>query len=105
MICTNQNNVTSETKLIENSKLLVRQKTNSLNETATSAAGRPPPLVIPSSATDGSSLGMQDCSVSSTTPTSASPVDMMMSGKDVGESVKGEGPKKQVNSCTEMLNT
>uniref|UniRef100_A0A8C2FP37 Circadian associated repressor of transcription a n=1 Tax=Cyprinus carpio TaxID=7962 RepID=A0A8C2FP37_CYPCA len=105
MICTNQNNVTSETKLIENSKLLVRQKTNSLNETPTSAAGRPPPLVIPLSATDGSSLGMQDCSVSSTTPTSASPVDMMMSGKDVGESVKGEGPKKQVNSCTEMLNT
>ncbi|XP_016146600.1 uncharacterized protein [Sinocyclocheilus grahami] len=109
MICTNQNNVTSEPKLIENGKLLVRQKTNSLNETSKTATGRPPPLVIPLSATDGSSLGMQDCSVSSTNPTSAPPEDMMMmmmmmSEKDVGESVKGEGPKKQINICTEMLN-
>ncbi|XP_026087558.1 circadian-associated transcriptional repressor-like [Carassius auratus] len=102
--CTNQNNVTSETRLIENGKLLVRQMTNSLNETPMTATVRPPPLVIPLSATDGSRLGMQDCSVSSTTPTSASPVDMMMNEKDVGESVKEEGPKKQVNSCTEILN-
>lgn len=95
-ICINQNNMTPEPKLFENSKLLVRQKTSSLT-----ATGRPPLLVIPPSATDGSSLGMQDCSVSSTTPMS-DPQDTMISKKDLGESVK-EGPKKQVD--TEMLNT
>ncbi|XP_016388398.1 circadian-associated transcriptional repressor-like [Sinocyclocheilus rhinocerous] len=96
-ICTNQNNMTSETKLIENRKLQVRQKTSSLT-----ATGRPPLLVIPPPATDGSSLGMQDCWVSSTTPTSDPPVDTMISKKDLGESAKEEGPKKQID--TEMLN-
>lgn len=96
-ICINQNNMTSEPKLFENSKLLVWQKTSSLT-----ATGRPPLLVIPPSATDGSSLGMQDCSVSSTTPISDPPVDTI-SKKDLGESVKEEGPKKQVDM--EMLNT
>ncbi|XP_052441187.1 circadian-associated transcriptional repressor [Carassius gibelio] len=97
-ICTNQNNMTSETKLAENRKLLVRQKTSSLTVT-----GRPPPLVIPPSATDGSSLGPQDCSVSSTTPTSNPPVDTMTSKKDLGQSAKEEGAKKLID--TGMLNT
>ncbi|XP_073678239.1 circadian associated repressor of transcription a [Garra rufa] len=97
-ICTNQNNTTPELKLIANANLLVRKKTNSVT-----ATGKPPPLVIPPSATDGSSLGMQDCSVSSTTPTSDSMANLVMSGKDVSESVKEEGPKKQVNIS--MLNT
>lgn len=87
-ICINQN-MTPEPKLFENSKLLVRQKTSSLT-----ATGRPPLLVIPPSATDGSSLGMQDCSVSSTTPMSDPPVDTI-SKKDLGESVK-EGPKNRL---------
>ncbi|KAL0166689.1 hypothetical protein M9458_038533, partial [Cirrhinus mrigala] len=94
-ICTNQNTMTPEPKLFKNVNLQVRQKTNSLNETLVTATGRPPPLVIPPSATDGSSLGMQDCSVSSTTPTSDPPADLVMSGNDVGEPVKREGPKKQ----------
>uniref|UniRef100_A0A8C1FHW8 Circadian associated repressor of transcription a n=1 Tax=Cyprinus carpio carpio TaxID=630221 RepID=A0A8C1FHW8_CYPCA len=101
-IFTNQNNITSETKLVENRvenrKLLVRRKTSSLTVT-----GRPPLLVIPPSATDGSSLGMQDCSVSSTTPTSDPPVHTMISKKDLSESAKEEGPKKQID--TKMLNT
>ncbi|KAF4100680.1 circadian associated repressor of transcription a [Onychostoma macrolepis] len=96
-ICINQNNMTSELNLFENSKLLVRQKTSSLT-----ATGRTSPLVIPPSATDGSSLGMQDCSVSSTTPISDPPVDTI-SKKDLDKSVKEEGPKKQVDA--EMLNT
>lgn len=107
-IYTNQNKMTSEPKHIKNSHLLVQQKTNSLNKIPATATRRLPPLVIPPLATDGSSLGMQDCSVSSTTPTSDPPADLMISGKDVGESVKGEGPEKQVNTkhhCTEMLNT
>ncbi|KAK7139318.1 hypothetical protein R3I93_016455 [Phoxinus phoxinus] len=107
-ICTNQNKTTSESKHIKKSHLQVQQKTNSLNETPVTAKGRPPPLVIPPSATDGSILFMQDWSVSSTTPTSDSPTDLVISGKDVAESVKAEGPEKQVNSkhhCTEMLNT
>lgn len=99
--------MTSESKHIKNSHQ-VQQKTNSLNETSVTAKGRLPLLVIPPSATDGSILFMQDWSVSSTTPTSDPPADLMISGKDVGESVKGEGPEKQVNSkhhCTEVLNT
>ncbi|KAK9957935.1 hypothetical protein ABG768_012130 [Culter alburnus] len=107
-IYTNQNKMTSEPKHIKNSHLLVQQKTNSLNKIPATATGRLPPLVIPPLATDGSSLGTQDCLVSSTTPTSDPPADFMISGKDVGESVKGEMPEKQVNSkhhCTEMLNT
>lgn len=90
-ICSNQN-MTSEPKLFENSKLLVMQKTSSF-----AATGRPPPLVIPPSATDGSSLGMQDRSVSSTTPTSDPPVDTMISKKDLGQSVQ-EGPKRLVGT-------
>ncbi|XP_039534868.1 circadian associated repressor of transcription a [Pimephales promelas] len=107
-ICTNQSKMTPESKHIKNSHLQVQQKTNSLNETPVTVKGRPPPLVIPPSATDGSILFMQDWSVSSTTPTSDPPADLIISGKDLGESVKGEGPEKQVNCkrhCTEMLNT
>lgn len=95
--------MTPQPKLFKNANLFVRQKTNSLNKTPVTATGRPPPLVIPPSVRDGSSLGMQDCSVSSTTPTSDPPADLVMSGNDAGEPVKGEGPKKQVNTL--MLNT
>ncbi|KAL1255226.1 hypothetical protein QQF64_013287 [Cirrhinus molitorella] len=77
-IYTNQNNMTPESKLVANGNLLVRQKKNPMTPT-----GRPPPLVIPPSATDGSSLDMQDCSVSSTTPTSDLPAHLMMSEKDL----------------------
>ncbi|KAK2887531.1 hypothetical protein Q8A67_015759 [Cirrhinus molitorella] len=97
-ICTNQNNMTPESKLVANGNLLVRQKKNPMTPT-----GRPPPLVIPPSATDGSSLDMQDCSVSSTTPTSDLPAHLMMSEKDVGKSIKEEGPKNQVNTL--VVNT
>lgn len=105
-ICTNQNVIASEPKHI--SHLLVQQKTNSLNKTPVTATGsKQPLLVIPPPAIDGSILGMQDCLVSSTTPTSDPPADLMISGKNDVESVKGEGPEKQVNNkhCTEMLNT
>lgn len=100
--------MTSEPKRIKKSHLLVEQKTNSLNKIPATTTGRLPLLVIPPLATDGSSVGMQDCLVSSTTPTSDPPADFMTSGKDVGESVKREVPEKQVNSkhhCTEMSNT
>ncbi|XP_067282121.1 circadian associated repressor of transcription a [Pseudorasbora parva] len=103
-ISTNQNVIISEPKHI--SHLQVEQKTNSLSLTPVTATGRLLPLVIPPPATDGSILGMQDCSVSSTTPTSVRPADLMISGKDLVY-IKGEGPEKQVDSkhCTEMLNT
>ncbi len=91
LICTNQN-MTSEPTLFEDSKLLVMKTTSSF-----AATGRTPLLVIPPSATDGSSLGMQDRSVSSTTPTSDPPVDPMISKKDLGESVQ-EGPKRLVGT-------
>lgn len=101
-ICTHtKNKKTSESNLVENAHLLITEKTVSVKETLGTAIGRPPPLVIPPAATGGSVLGTQDCSVSSTTPTS----DLTDSGN---ESVKAEGPKKQVirkSHRTETLRT
>ncbi|XP_051527773.1 uncharacterized protein LOC127425624 [Myxocyprinus asiaticus] len=104
-ICTIKKEMTSE--LEENSNFLLKHKT-----VIPRAATRPPPLVIPPSATDGSSLGMQDCVVSSTTPVSDPPADIGMGGKDVvcpiaNESVERDG-QKRVHSksfTTELLNT
>lgn len=97
IICMHKKNEkTSKSKLVENAHLTI-----SLKETFGTATGRPPPLIIPLSATGGSVLGTQDCSVSSTTPTS----DLTGSGN---ESVKAEGPKKQVirkSHRTETLRT
>ncbi|TRY58539.1 hypothetical protein DNTS_009673 [Danionella cerebrum] len=87
-ICANE--MTSELKLTETSQHLVNEKTKSPK----SATGRPPPLVIPVLATDGTIAGPQDCSVSSTTPTSDPPASFM-SGSGC---VKGEEAKIQGNS-------
>nr|XP_055076258.1 circadian associated repressor of transcription a [Misgurnus anguillicaudatus] len=90
-MCANQK------ELIENSR-----KTDSLN--MTSATGTPGKLLPPADR-DGSHLGMQDCSVSSTTPISDSQVELEMGNKEEAiatqghsKSVKGEGQEKQVNS-------
>ncbi|KAA0710136.1 Circadian-associated transcriptional repressor [Triplophysa tibetana] len=76
-ICAIQKERASELELVENVNVHPLQtKTDSLNVApATRATGRPPPLVIPPSAKDGNNVGTQDCSVSSTTPTSDSPAD------------------------------
>lgn len=72
---------------------------------ATGTPGIPSALVIPPAARDGSRLGTQDCSVSSTTPISDSPAELEIGNKEEAiatqghsKSVKGEVPEKQVNS-------
>lgn len=83
-ICAIQKERASELELVENVSVHpVQPKTDSLNVApATRATGKPPPLVIQPSAKDGSNVGTQDCSVSSTTPTSDSPADSEVDERD-----------------------
>lgn len=91
----------NQKELIENGR-----KTDSLNMTsATGTPGKLSLLVIPHTARDGSHLGMQDCSVSSTTPISDLQVELEMGNEEEAiatqghsKSVKGEGPERQVYS-------
>ncbi|XP_056598082.1 circadian associated repressor of transcription a [Triplophysa dalaica] len=83
-ICAIRKERASELELAENVSVHpLQQKTDSLNVApATRTTGNPPPLVIPTSAKDGSNVGTQDCSVSSTTPTSDSPADSEVDERD-----------------------
>lgn len=78
----NQKETASELRLIGNGSLdPLKLETDSLN--VTPATGKPPLLVIPPSAKDGINMGTQDCSVSSTTPTSNSPAGLEIGVQDI----------------------